>query len=67
MNMSSFAMRSPRSTLLSACTRSFAKFESEMCARSTNFSTKLACESLKVRLTKLINSQEQVIFTSSWI
>jgi hypothetical protein len=63
--MSPMAMRSPGSTFRSARSRSFAKLDSRRCARSTSFSTKLACESLNVRLTKLISSAEQVIVTSS--
>lgn len=65
MKMSPIAMRSPGSTFLKACNRSFAKFDSSICALSTSFSTRLACESLKVRLTKPMSSDEQVIFTSS--
>jgi hypothetical protein len=63
--MSPIAMRSPGSTLRSAVSRSLAKLDSRLCARSTSFSTRSAWESLNVRFTKPINSDEQVIFTSS--
>jgi hypothetical protein len=65
MKMSPMAMRSPGSTLRNARNRSFAKFDSRRCALSTSFSTKLACESLNVRLTNPISSEEHVIVTSS--
>ena len=65
MKMSPVAMRSPGDTFLNARNRSFAKFDSSRCAFSTSFSTKLACESLNVRLTKPMRSDEHVIVTSS--
>jgi hypothetical protein len=65
MKISPMAMRSPGSTFRSARSLSFAKFDSRRCAFSTSFSTKLACESLKVLLTKPISNDEQVIVTSS--
>jgi hypothetical protein len=65
MKIFPMAMRSPGSTLRSARNLSFAKLDSRRCAFSTSFSTKLACESLNVRFTKPISSEEQVIVTSS--
>jgi len=65
MKISPVAMRSPGATFRNAWRRSFAKLDSKTCARSTSFSTRLACESLNVRFTNDMSKDEQVIFTSS--
>jgi hypothetical protein len=67
MKMSPCPIRSPGATFRSACSLSFAKFDSRMCALSTSLSTSFPCESLKVLLTKLSRSDEHVILTSSRI